>query len=145
MKLSADQFNQATDAAVAIPLQHESRQHERVPIAARVTIIPCAGSRESVTVVVRNSSSSGIGILARDPLQPGAQFLLCLATNTHVDRAMLFTVRHCSSLASAMFNIGAIFDRFVKHPRSNAGSALLPEEMRQVEELERRLSSVQNG
>jgi len=109
--LSAEAFQTIVDSIRASEDELETRQFPRVGFSGRAVILPLDRDRRTPQVMmVRDLSPRSIGILDRQPMLPGDQFMLCLrAQGRGGNRAVVCTVVRCIPLNKHLFNIGATF------------------------------------
>jgi hypothetical protein len=92
----------------------DKRKTPRVGLSGRVTIIPCSpnSDRNPVVAMVRDLSTTGIGLAHSNPLVVGEQILLRFAA-THMEPAktILCTVTHSHTVGERLTTTGA---RFIK-------------------------------
>jgi PilZ domain len=92
----------------------DKRKTPRVGLSGRVTIIPCSpnSDRNPVVAMVRDLSTTGIGLAHSNPLVAGEQIILRFAA-THMEpaKSILCTVTHSHTIGERLTTTGA---RFVK-------------------------------
>jgi len=98
-----------------------------------------------MTVSVRDISPLGIGIIHRQPMSVGEQFILYLPAAEGDAKAIRCSVTRWHPMGEGKFSIGAVFDQTVSTAAMQApGSlnALTAEEKLLVRELEKRLEQL---
>jgi c-di-GMP-binding flagellar brake protein YcgR len=92
----------------------DKRRTPRVGLSGRVTIIPCSptSSRTPVVAMVRDVSTTGIGLAHSNPLAAGEQVIVRFAA-THMEpaKSILCTVTHSHTIGERLTTTGA---RFIK-------------------------------
>jgi hypothetical protein len=176
MKLSSELFNQISrsfgEPPARGPEELIERGSVRIGLAGQAIIIPCPArcGRRPVSVAVRDLSSTGVGIIHTQRLEPGEQFILRLPQGTHgaATATVLCTVVHCQPLALGVYALGARFADLIeasattapggasrgRPPAMHVGALadafrdqshgrLTAEEAEQLREVEERLSRLQ--
>ena len=92
------------------------RGEERTTLSRRLDVLPCAatGDWKFLETEMTDCSPHGLGILARDPMAVGAQFLVKLRVGGVGGvggsvKMLLYTVRNCAPADRARHRIGARF------------------------------------
>jgi hypothetical protein len=117
LKLSAELFNEVISTLTSDGCRKsgpEKRRDARVGLRCSVEITLCvfaAKKPKPVTVQVHDLSVSGIGLVAREMLEIGAEFVAKLHREGHPPMTVLYKVKHCRRLTKELFNVGAGFVR----------------------------------
>src|SRR3954462_8278483 len=77
------------------PRGAESRKRPRVGMSGQVEIIILEQSATPQTARVRDVSEGGIGLLTRQPLQKGSEFMLSLHAKDGENKLIRCMARHC--------------------------------------------------
>jgi hypothetical protein len=88
------------------------RRTPRVGLSGRVTIIPCTpgSDRSAVTAMVRDLSTTGIGLAHSSPVKAGEQIIVRFsATHDEPAKAILCMVTHSVTVGERLFTTGAKF------------------------------------
>lgn len=119
MNLNAEQFaealhtlQQGEGAAPAAGAEHEKRRATRVSHRGRASIALGDDPRSEVstTVVIKDLSPRGVGIVHSQRLRRGSNFVLRLSRDEgQAPIAILCTVAHCRQVEKSLFTIGAEF------------------------------------
>jgi hypothetical protein len=95
----------------------DKRQTPRVGLSGRVTIIPCSPSsaRQAAVAMVRDLSTTGIGLAHAHPLVTGEQIIVRFAA-THVEpaKSILCVVTHSHTIGETLSTTGAKFIRDIE-------------------------------
>ncbi len=106
----------------------DKRKTPRVGLSGRVTIIPCSpnSQRQPSVAMVRDLSTTGIGLAHSHPLAAGEQVIVRF-TATHVEpaKSILCVVSHSHVIGETLSTTGARFIRdieiagpaIIAHPR----------------------------
>ena len=117
MELTAEQFEQITGLTHEAPIYDgvEKRRHPRVTFGSRARIYPlipaiCPNGR---SVLVRDISLGGVGLLFSDPLAVGDEFYIQLPTLHGETLVIHCMTQHCETGGShgKQFVIGAAFEQ----------------------------------
>jgi hypothetical protein len=90
----------------------DKRRTPRVGLSGRVTIIPCSpnSNRTATTAMVRDLSTTGIGLAHSHPLVPGEQIILRFsATHMEPAKSILCVVTHSHTVGETLTTTGAKF------------------------------------
>jgi PilZ domain len=134
MRLSAELFHQISrsfgEAPQRGPEASNERGEARIGLVGRATIIPCPQrcGRRPVSVAVRDLSSSGLGVIHTQRLDPGEQFILRMPSGTRgaTATAVLCTVVHCQPLALGVYALGARFADVIESAATSAPGSTAP-------------------
>jgi hypothetical protein len=88
---------------------HERRRARRHFVRARVMIHPEGGNGEVRRCLLQDFSVHGVGLLCKEALACGAQFVIQLRPQKGETQAMLYTVVTCRRYNATWFHIGAEF------------------------------------
>ena len=108
------------------PAGMEKRQATRMSIQGRVQVVPVEGdSHKPFTVLLRDISLTGIGMLQSRSMPPGQQFVVMFPRAKLEPLSVLCVSRFCRELADGLFNVGAAFTKVVaqKTPRDRSAAA----------------------
>jgi hypothetical protein len=90
----------------------DKRRTPRVGLSGRVTIIPCSpnSNRTAAVAMVRDLSTTGIGLAHSHPLVIGEQIIVRFAA-THMEpaKSILCTVTHSHTIGETLSTTGAKF------------------------------------
>jgi hypothetical protein len=90
----------------------DKRRTPRVGLSGRVTIIPCSpnSDRTAAVAMVRDLSTTGIGLAHSHPLVTGEQIIVRFAA-THMEpaKSILCTVTHSHAIGERLSTTGAKF------------------------------------
>lgn len=90
----------------------DKRRTPRVGLSGRVTIIPCSpnSDRTAAVAMVRDLSTTGIGLAHSHPLAAGEQIIVRFAA-THMEpaKSILCTVTHSHAIGERLSTTGAKF------------------------------------
>jgi hypothetical protein len=92
--------------------QSDKRRTPRVGLSGRVTIIPCSAGagRTAVTAMVRDLSTTGIGLAHSKAVKPGEQIIVRFsAAHNEPAKAILCEVTHSLAVGEKLFTTGAKF------------------------------------
>jgi hypothetical protein len=102
----------------------DKRRTPRVGLSGRVTIIPCApgADRNPVVAMVRDLSTTGIGLAHSAPVKAGEQIIVRFAaTHNEPAKAILCAVTHSVSVGEQLFTTGAKFLKDIEiFPKTSA-------------------------
>jgi PilZ domain len=90
----------------------DKRRTPRVGLSGRVTIIPCGANadRHAVTAMVRDLSTTGIGLAHSTPVKAGEQMIVRFsATHNEPAKAILCLITHTVTVGERLFTTGAKF------------------------------------
>jgi len=90
----------------------DKRKTPRVGLSGRVTVIPCSHhvDRSAVTAMVRDLSTTGIGLAHSNPVRAGEQIIVRFAaTHNEPAKAILCLVTHSITVGERLFTTGAKF------------------------------------
>jgi hypothetical protein len=109
--LSAEAFQTIVDSVRSSEDELETRQFPRVGFSGRAVVVPLSrGTRTPVVMMLRDLSPRSIGIIDRQAMSPGDQFMLCLkAQGRGGNRGVVCTVVRCIPINKHLFSIGATF------------------------------------
>jgi hypothetical protein len=109
--LSAELFQTIVDSIRSGDEELQTRQFPRVGVSGRGVIVPLnRDQRTPLVVMVRDLSPRSIGILHRQAMSPGDQFMLCLKSHGRGgNRGVVCTVVRCIPINKHLFSIGATF------------------------------------
>src|SRR5258708_786615 len=77
-------------------------------------------SNNSVTVTCRDYSTRGIGILIRQPVAQGAQFVVKIQQQGEAAVSMLCTTAHCRKINANLYALGAEFTCLLPEAKAKA-------------------------
>lgn len=110
MRLQESQFREILSALRSDAIKNgELRRSPRVGIAARGHIFARSDPTRSLEVYIRDLSVSGIGITAREAIEPPGQFTLVLPRHQAEHLQVVYKVRYCVRPVEGLFEIGAEF------------------------------------
>lgn len=118
MHLSAQHFAEVVEAlrrGGSAGSGHERRQITRIEAQTQLQIARYANgaSAEEITVLTRDVSIGGIGLLQSSPMKSGEQIVVRLP---RIDRQPLFVlskITHCRQMADGIYGIGVQFNRLL--------------------------------
>jgi hypothetical protein len=90
----------------------DKRKNPRVGLSGRVTIIPCSpgSDRKAVTAMVRDLSTTGIGLAHGNSLMDGEQVIVRFsATHDEPAKSILCTITHSHTVGESLCTTGAKF------------------------------------
>jgi hypothetical protein len=127
MNLSAEAFQSIVDSIRSDGKTDggdERRVSPRAGFRGRINIIRCQTGKSGklLQVMVRDVSSTGVGILHTEAIKTGEQFIVCLNSSQDAKtKAILCTVVRWQPLDDRLFAVGATFDRELATAGQSAG------------------------
>ena len=89
----------------------EQRRSTRMDVKARIIVIPVDNSApgQQVSMLTRDVSLDGIGLLSAVPLKKGQQFIALLPRNDNETVFVMSEVLHITVVADGLFSLGCRF------------------------------------
>jgi hypothetical protein len=139
MKLSAEQF---ADLAASFPgysaeehARCERRRASRLELRSQVVarVLNANGMQGApTTLTVVNFSPRGFGLLVREPLSPGTQFVTELPRKSGGAVALLCTVVHARPVSEGLHQVGVEFTCVLHAPAAPAQIHQLAEDVNRI-------------
>jgi c-di-GMP-binding flagellar brake protein YcgR len=132
MVLNGQQFSEVVsylrDKVAASMAGSEKRRTSRMDLKSRIIIVPVhkGPAAERISVLTRDISLEGVGLLAAVPIAKGQQFIAFLPRNETETLFVLCEVMHCAVVADGMFTLGCQFVKIVS--RDAAAKIQTPDE-----------------
>lgn len=132
MILNGQQFSEVVsylrDKVAASMAGSEKRRTSRMDLKSRIIIIPVrSGSGpDRVSVLTRDISLDGIGLLSGVPIPKDQQFIALLPRNDNDTIFVLCEAMYCVVVADGMFTVGCRFIKIVQ--REAAAKLQTPDE-----------------
>ena len=135
MPLSESAFQKIIDSLRPAFRKEDLRQTTRVPVQSSATILRVGdGGWGKQSVVVRDLSLGGVGLLSPRSMNVGDKFVLLLLREKENPAGVACTVRHCRQVDDGLFSIGGQFvSLLVEGAESGSG------EQAQVDRIRRTL------
>lgn len=127
MVLSGQQFSEVVsylrDKVAASLAGSEKRRTSRMDLKSRIVIIPLrrGSSGDRISVLTRDISLEGIGLLAGIAVPKGQQFIALLPRSENDTVFVLCETMYCAVVADGMFTLGC---RFIKVVQRDAATKL---------------------
>ena len=111
MTLTAELFDQVASATGGGPAHHEERRvSRRLGLRATVSVlVPESGTIARRSVVVRDISTTGVGLLLHAPMRRGELLVLELAQTDAPPRRVACEVRRCQLVPGGLYVVGLGF------------------------------------
>lgn len=137
MRLSAELFQQIVEALKSdSATARDKRTAPRVGLRAQVMVVPAPGRRAAPRPVrCRNLSASGIGLLHKQDMPAGTEFVVRLeAKGLSAAAHVLCTVVHADKISPDLFSIGARIVRVLSFEEAERMSGTVPWDVWNAEE-----------
>ena len=142
MRLDSQQYEQVLGVlrTRVPPSGSEKRRTARVELNSQLIVMPIRDGKcpEQVSVLTRDISMEGIGLLTTAPLRKGQKFVTLLPRTATETVFVLTEAMYCGVVANGMFTIGC---RFVKVLPAKSAESLQPISTQEVERVRRSVLS----
>jgi len=124
MLLTAGQFKEMIASLRSPSSKGDRRKSARLQVQASTLIAPLTakGHDDQFTVLAKDISLEGVGLLSSVALKAGQQILIHLAKEKGETAYVVCTVMHCSEIADSVYSHGVKFDRIIKGEASNSNT-----------------------
>jgi len=119
MVLSGQQFAEIVSylrtKSAAAPAGSDKRRTSRMELKSRIVITPIrdGAACPQASVLTRDISLEGVGLLTAVPLTKGQQFIALLPKSDRVTIFVLCEVMFCGVVADGMFTLGCRFTKVI--------------------------------
>jgi len=124
MLLTAGQFKEMIASLRAPSSKGDRRKSARLQVQASTLIAPLTanGHEEGFTVLAKDISLEGVGLLSSVALKAGQQILIHLAKEKGETAYVVCTVMHCSEISDGVYSHGVKFEKLIKGEAKNSDS-----------------------
>ena len=131
MKLTADVFENIVSSLTSdsmVGRSFEKRSSPRVGLRMRLDIAKLVDgiAQASVSVRIRDISVEGIGLIHTEALPVGSHFVAQLPRGKNEVLSVNYRVVQCRSLATGLFQIGAVMERTSTSSPADHRQGILP-------------------
>jgi hypothetical protein len=116
MLLTSYQFKEMVETMRGTANKADRRKTARLQVQATALVTPLSDDKKDAgfTVMARDISLEGVGLISSVPLRPRQQILIHLAHEADKGVFVVCTVKHCSAIADGVYSHGVRFERMVR-------------------------------